>query len=63
MLNFAIEFKEYKLVMSERDSVHSEIEKLQEKVDAYEARRQQMDKKEKEREAEVSANGAYMNLV
>lgn len=40
--------------MSERDSVHTEIEKLQEKVDAREARISQLEKKTKEHEGEVT---------
>ena len=39
--------------MSERDSVHTEIEKLQEKVEAREARISQLEKKKKEHEGEV----------
>ena len=39
--------------MSERDSVHTEIEKLQEKVEARDARISQLEKKTKEHEGEV----------
>ena len=39
--------------MSERDSVHTEIEKLQEKVEAREARIAQLERKAKEQEGEV----------
>ena len=39
--------------MSERDSVHTEIEKLQEKVEARQARISQLEKKTKEHEGEV----------
>lgn len=41
--------------MSERDSVHTEIEKLQEKVEAREARIAQLERKTKEQEGEVRA--------
>ena len=41
--------------MSERDSVHTEIEKLQERVDAREARIAQLEKQTKEHEAEVKS--------
>ena len=40
-------------MMSERDSVHTEIEKLQERVDAREARIAQLEKQTKEHEGEV----------
>ena len=40
-------------MMSERDSVHTEIEKLQEKVEARQARISQLEKKTKEHEGEV----------
>ena len=40
-------------MMSERDSVHTEIEKLQEKVEARDARISQLEKKTKEHEGEV----------
>ena len=49
--------------MSERDSVHTEIEKLQEKVEAREARIAQLERKTKEQEGEVRESTLVISIA
>ena len=49
--------------MSERDSVHTEIEKLQEKVEAREARIAQLERKAKEQEGEVRESTLVISIA
>ena len=49
-------FQEYSLIMSERDSVHREIEKLQEEVANTKKKLSNMDSKSKGQDEEVCRN-------